>query len=139
MSGERAAVGKGTVMVVSGNFCAVRAHAHFPYLGVKNIKCHSAVYCGRDCQIQDFNSGHKKDCKLLKVLRERYRSSNPIPDHDYLGAHMSLQSFLYTKLKDAVIPSVQEKVSEGVKQRYPDMANVKATKSVSEEELINFI
>jgi len=103
------------------------------------IKCHSAVYCGRECQIQDFNLGHKKDCKLLKVLKERYADSSPIPDHDFLGAHMALESFLYSKLKEAAIPSVQEKVNVGVKQKYPDMANVKTTKSVSEEEIVNFM
>lgn len=104
-------------------------------------KCHSGIYCSRTCQVEAFNDkGHKKECKILRKLQERYATESPIPEHDLLGAYMALQSFLYGVLKEAVIPKVVEAIDEKVKAAHPEMKQVKGpAKSVSEEEIVNFM
>ena len=104
-------------------------------------KCHCGIYCSRDCQVEAFNNkGHKKECKILRKLQERYADESPIPEHDLLGAYMALQSFLYGVLKEAVIPKVVETIDEKVKAAHPEMKRVKGpAKSVSEEEIVNFM
>lgn len=58
--------------------------------GDKLQKCHSTIYCGRDCQVEDFkNRTHRSDCKVVKTLYERYSKDDPFPEHDYIGGKVS--------------------------------------------------
>ena len=104
-------------------------------------KCHCGIYCSKECQLEAFsNCGHKRECKVLRKLQERFDDEAPIPENDLLGAYMALQSFLYGVLKEAVIPNVLETVDEKVKAAHPEMKRVKGpAKSVSEEEIVNFM
>jgi hypothetical protein len=102
-------------------------------------KCRCGIYCSRDCQVKAFHDAHKKECKVLRQLQERYANDTPFPEHDLLGAYMALQSFLYGVLKEAVIPKVIATVDEKVKTAHPEMKRIKGAETVSEEEIVNFM
>jgi splicing suppressor protein 51 len=56
-------------------YLAIRGHLCFRcLLPSENMTkcggCKRAVYCGKDCQRQDWGLQHKKDCKVLKSINE---------------------------------------------------------------------
>lgn len=81
-------------------------------------RCHCVLYCSRDCQTVDFskkrdgkNNGHKKNCKKLTVLKERYEDRHPVPTFSMADTCLYLETFLYNpKLRDTVILTLKEDI-----------------------------
>ena len=83
-------------------------------------RCHCVTYCGRDCQAKDFKSCHKKLCAEFKVLRDCYKATQPLPEHDYIGVYMTLESYLFPHLRDKYLGPVKTVVMEKLEEKYPD-------------------
>lgn len=84
-------------------------------------RCHCAVYCDRACQAKHFKSTHKKQCAELKALRDRYKEAQPLPEHDYIGVYMTLETFMFPHLRDKHLGPVKTVVMEKLGEKYPEI------------------
>lgn len=93
------------------------------------VRCHCALYCSRECQIESFKTGHKLDCKVLAELHKRYDSESPLPKHDKIGAYLAVEASLYPDLRDEVVPTLKDSIMKEVKEQHPDMKDMNAIKN----------
>jgi len=102
--------------------CGIVPVGEHPDVELKRCsRCQCVFYCSRECQSADFKGGdgggdgggHKKQCRKLAVLKERYGSEHYLPlssKHDVSEVHVCLEAFLYPTLRDEVLSRLKEDV-----------------------------